>query len=186
MDFFTLISIAVALAIDAFAVALAVGAILDPLSERRWFRLGFHFGLFQGLMPIVGWAAGRTLQQWISAYNHWVAFLLLGFIGIRMILNALKEKDDEFIKDPTRGMTLVVLSVATSIDALAIGFSLALLGVSIWTPALVIGIVAAVLTVVGMMLGKKIGALWGTKAELVGGLVLCAIGIKILIEPLCY
>lgn len=185
MEILTLLGISIALAVDAFAVALTAGAVLDPLAERRWFRLGLHFGLFQALMPVLGWLAGLSVHQWISAYDHWIAFGLLGFVGGKMILEALRgEEEKAFVRDPTRGGTLVMLSVATSIDALAVGFSLAMLGVSIWIPALVIGVVAAVLTVAGMLLGRKIGALWGQRVEVAGGIVLCVIGTKILFEHL--
>ena len=185
MDLFTLLSLSVALAIDAFAVALAAGAVLDPFAERRWFRLGFHFGLFQALMPIIGWLAGRSIHHWISAYDHWVAFCLLVIIGGKMIYEALKTDEKKtFIRDPSRGWTLVILSIATSIDALAVGFSLALMDGSIWFASLVIGIVAAVLTVAGLILGRKIGSFWGPRAEIIGGVVLCLIGLKILLDHL--
>jgi len=182
MDWITLIGIAVALAMDAFAVALGAGMTLSPLSGRHLFRLGFHFGLFQALMPIVGWLAGLTIQSRIAAWDHWVAFGLLTFVGGKMIWEAFREEDEEKATDPTRGLTLVILSIATSIDALAVGLSLAMLGVSIWVPALVIGVVAAAFTVAGMLLGRRLGALWGRRVEIFGGLVLCGIGIKILIE----
>lgn len=185
METLTLFGLAIALGVDAFAVALASGAVLDPLLERRWFRLSFHFGLFQALMPILGWLAGHGIQQWIKAYDHWIAFGLLGFIGGRMVVEALRENDEEKpVRDSTRGGTMVMLSIATSIDALAVGFSLALLGISIWIPALVIGVVAALLTLTGMLLGRKIGALWGPRVEIAGGIVLCAIGLKILVDHL--
>lgn len=174
--------IALALAMDAFAVALAAGAVLNPLTRRHLFRLGFHFGLFQALMPIGGWLIGITVQKWISAYDHWIAFVLLAFVGGRMILEAFGEKDDTAVSDPTRGFTMVMLSVATSIDALAVGLSLAMLGVSVWRPATVIGIVAGVLTVSGMLMGRRLGDRWGKRVEVCGGLVLCIIGLKILFE----
>lgn len=187
MDFFTLLGLSIALGVDAFAVALAAGAVLDPLAERRWFRLGFHFGLFQAMMPILGWFAGRSLQQWINAYDHWVAFILLFLVGGKMIFEALTGDDKEtLIRDPSRGWTLVILSIATSIDALAVGFSIALLGGSIWFPAVIIGISATILTLTGALLGRKIGALWGPRAEIAGGIVLCGIGIKILLENLFF
>lgn len=182
MDFLTLLGIAVALAMDAFAVALGVGAALFPLTGGHLFRLGFHFGLFQALMPVCGWLAGLTVQRWIAAYDHWIAFALLAFVGGKMILEAFRDGGEKLRTDPTRGLTLLMLSVATSIDALAVGLSLAMLGVSIWIPAVVIGLVAGVLTVAGMLLGRRTGALWGKGAEVIGGLVLCAIGVKILIE----
>ncbi len=185
MDLFSLLALALALAMDAFAVALGTGVALKQLSGRHLFRLGFHFGLFQALMPIVGWLAGRTLQHWIAAYQHWVAFVLLAFVGGKMIWEAFaKVEDGSPAGDPTRGLTLVVLSIATSIDALAVGLSLAMLGVSIWLPALVIGLVAGVLTVAGMLLGRRVGTAWGPRVEILGGLVLLGIGVKILLEHL--
>lgn len=184
MDWITLFGIAIALAMDAFAVALATGMALNPLTGRHLFRLGFHFGLFQALMPVTGWLAGKSFQHLIADYDHWIAFALLAFVGGKMIREALAPADEEAATDPTRGMTMVMLSIATSIDALAVGLSLALLGVSIWTPALVIGLVAGVLTVCGMLLGRRVGAAWGKRVEIVGGIVLCLIGVKILIEHL--
>ncbi|MRR56034.1 MAG: manganese efflux pump [Deltaproteobacteria bacterium] len=182
MDWITIFGIALALAMDAFAVALAAGAVLQPLTRRHLFRLGFHFGLFQALMPIGGWLIGMSVQKWISAYDHWIAFVLLAFVGGRMILEAFDEKKEKAIIDPTRGLTMVMLSVATSIDALAVGLSLAMLGVSVWRPATVIGIVAGVLTVLGMLLGRRLGDNWGKRVEIIGGVVLCMIGLKILLE----
>ncbi|PLX94452.1 MAG: hypothetical protein C0621_05390, partial [Desulfuromonas sp.] len=119
----------------------------------------------------------------ISAYDHWIAFALLAFVGGKMIREACQNEDDEEkSSDPTRGMTLVLLSVATSIDALAVGLTLAMLQLAIWWPALIIGLVAGGLTIVGMLLGKRIGDRWGKPVEIAGGLILIAIGLKILIE----
>ncbi|UFS71485.1 manganese efflux pump MntP family protein [Geomonas sp. RF6] len=184
MDWISIFGIAVALAMDAFAVALAAGTVLDPLTGRHLFRFGFHFGLFQLLMPVIGWLAGLSIQQWISTYNHWIAFALLATVGGRMIWAALTEEEEEekAPTDPTRGLTMVMLAVATSIDALAVGLSLAMLKVAIWRPAVVIGLVAGVLTVIGMKLGRRLGEMWGKRVEVCGGLILCAIGVKILLE----
>lgn len=184
MDAITLIGLALALAMDAFAVALGTGAVLSRLTGRHLFRLGFHFGLFQALMPVIGWLAGQTVIRWVSAWDHWIAFGLLAFIGGRMIYEALSDEDKPDDRDPTRGLSLVLLSIATSIDALAVGFSLSVIGVSIWMPSLVIGLVAGVLTIAGMLLGGRIGDRWGTRVEIFGGLVLIAIGLKILVEHL--
>jgi len=161
MDWITILGIALALAMDAFAVALAAGTVINPITYRHLFRLGFHFGLFQSLMPIAGWLVGMTVQKWISSYDHWIAFLLLAVVGVRMILEAFDKDHDKAPSDPTRGLTMVMLSVATSIDALAVGLSLAMLGVSVWRPA-----------------ADK----WGQRVEICGGLVLCIIGLKILLE----
>ncbi len=181
MSNLTLFGIALALAMDAFAVALGTGAVLQRLTGRHIFRLSFHFGLFQGLMPVIGWLAGLTLVEWIAAWDHWIAFGLLAFVGGRMIREAFHEEKPA-ATDPTRGLTLVLLSVATSIDALAVGFSLSLLGVSIWLPAVVIGLVAGALTIIGMLLGDRIGSRWGSRVEIFGGIILVLIGLKILWE----
>jgi manganese efflux pump family protein len=186
MDAGTLIALAFALAMDAFAVATATGVLLGQVDFRQTFRLSWHFGLFQSLMPIIGWAAGSAVFQWISKFDHWIAFALLGWIGGRMIVNALlgDQEQKKNRKDPTRGGTMVMLSIAVSLDAFAVGLSMAALDVSIWTPVLVIGIVAGIMTVLGLHLGKTLGARTkiGSYAELVGGMVLIAIGAKILIE----
>ncbi len=182
MDWLTIFGIALALAMDAFAVALASGTIINPITGRHLFRLGFHFGLFQALMPIGGWLLGMTVQKWISAYDHWIAFALLAFVGGRMIREAFEKDEDRGASDPTRGLTMVMLSVATSIDAFAVGLTIAMLGVSVWFPAAVIGVVAGVLTVAGMLLGRRLGDQWGQRVEVCGGVVLCLIGLKILLE----
>ena len=185
MEPLTLILIAVALAMDAFAVSLAVGLKLKQVSWRQTFRLAYHFGLFQALMPIIGWLAGRTLVEWIAPVDHWIAFGLLTAIGGKMIYEAFTDDEEEVErKDPTKGASLVILSVATSIDALAVGLSIALLGVDIWYPAIVIGLVALGFTAAGLHLGKRLGALFGRRMEIVGGVILIAIGLRILIEHL--
>lgn len=183
MDGLTLFGIAVALAMDAFAVALAAGLTLPNLTGRHLFRFGFHFGLFQALMPICGWLAGNSLRQYIEVFDHWLAFLLLIAVGGKMIHDARAEaKAQKPANDPTRGVSLVMLSIATSVDALAIGLSLAVLGIKIWTPALVIGLTAGVLTLVGMLLGRRISSFWGPRVEVLGGLLLILIGVKIVLE----
>lgn len=184
MDALTLIGLALALAMDAFAVALGTGIVLQRLTGRHLFRLGFHFGLFQALMPITGWLAGQTVLRWVSAWDHWIAFGLLMLIGGHMIYAAFEEEEAARDRDPTRGMTMVMLSVATSIDALAVGFSLSILGLSIWLPALIIGLVAGAMTVIGMLIGDRVGLRWGTRVEILGGVVLIGIGCKILLEHL--
>ena len=185
MDAGTLIALAFALAMDAFAVAIATGVLLGKVNFRQTFRLSWHFGLFQSLMPIAGWGAGSAIFHWISRFDHWIAFALLGWIGGRMIVGAKgDEEGSKHRKDPTRGGTMVMLSIAVSIDAFAVGLSMAALDVAIWAPILVIGVVAGIMTVLGLYLGKTIGAKTklGAYAELLGGVVLLAIGAKILIE----
>jgi len=178
-----LITIAIALAMDAFAVSIATGVALKSVSPRQTFRMAWHFGLFQALMPILGWYLGGTVNLYIEAYDHWIAFGLLGYIGYKMIKEAF-EDEDEAKGDPTKGMTMVILSIATSIDALAVGLSLSMLGVSVWWPSLVIGIVALLFTAVGLHFGKTAAKAHrvGKYAELLGGTVLICIGFKILWE----
>jgi len=183
----TLFAIAVALAVDAFAVALAAGAGLPRLHWRHTFRLAWHFGFFQAAMTLLGWAGGLSVSGLIASVDHWLAFGLLALVGGRMSLGGLAAKDESRkAVDPTRGATLVVLSVATSIDALAVGLSLAVLRISAWQPSLVIGLVAALCTAAGLHLGRWAGAAsrLGARAEMVGGGVLIAIGAKILWEHL--
>ncbi len=185
MQLINISAIAVALAMDAFAVAVATGVCLQDVSFRQMFRLSWHFGLFQAMMPVIGWSAGLTVRSHIERFDHWIAFGLLALVGINMIKEAFShEKDNCERKDPTRGVSLVVLSVATSIDALAVGFSVSVLSISIWMPALVIGLVACGFTIFGLQIGKRIGSVTrlSTCAEAVGGVVLLAIGVNILHE----
>lgn len=185
MEPVNIILLAVALAMDAFAVSIAAGVALKSVSPRQTFRLAWHFGLFQAMMPVIGWSAGLTIRSRIEAYDHWIAFALLAFVAQGMLRSALKgEPDEADAKDPTRGMTMVLLSVATSIDALAVGLSLSMINISIWTPALIIGLVAGAFTTAGMHMGKVIGrvAAFSRWAEMAGGVVLLAIGVNVLIE----
>ena len=185
MSLVEIIAVAVALAMDAFAVSVAAGVSLRRVSARQTFRLSWHFGLFQALMPVVGWAAGMTVQSYIEAVDHWIAFGLLLIIGGRMVIAGIRDEDEKLGDgEPTKGWTMVMLSVATSIDALAVGLSLAMLRVSVWVPALVIGLVAGAFTAGGIHLGGFVGrklkvSRW---AALVGGLVQLGIGANILRE----
>ena len=169
---------------DAFAVAIGVGLTLPRLSFRAIFRLSFHFGFFQFLMPILGYLAGLTVQKWLAPFDHWLAWALLSLIGSKMIYESFRNDSAPTKTDPTRGLSLILLSVATSIDALAVGLSMAFLSAKIWLAAAIIGIVAAAMTIVGMFLGRRLGKLFSRKMELIGGLILIAIGIKIVIEHL--
>lgn len=186
MSFITILGIAVALAMDAFAVSIAVGISLKKVSARQTFRLSWHFGLFQAMMPIIGWWLGSAIRTVVEQYAPWIAFLLLAAVGTNMLREALQfdHDSDEPRKDSTKGLTMVMLSVATSIDALAVGFSMSMLQISIATPAVIIGIVAAVFTITGMHLGKKVASFkrLSTYAEVLGGLVLLGIGVNILRE----
>ncbi len=173
--------IALGLAMDAFAVSLAAGSSGRAPGKRAAFRLSFHFGLFQFLMPILGWFAGSTIAGYMASVDHWIAFGLLAFVGIRMIRGGLGADEDASYTDPSRGWTLVMLSIATSIEAFAIGLSIALLQVTIWYPSVIIGIVAAALSLLGLKLGKRLGLRFGKRMEIMGGLILVGIGVRIVI-----
>jgi len=169
---------------DAFAVSAAVSASLPRLTGRHVFRLAWHFGLFQAIMPIAGWFGGRALSSIIAPIDHWVAFGLLFLLGARMVKASFNGEDEKENDDPTRGWSLVILSIATSLDALAVGVSVGLLGFSIWVPAVVIGVVTIVMVLVATQLGRTAGHYLGKWAERAGGLVLMAIGIRILLVDL--
>jgi putative Mn2+ efflux pump MntP len=184
MDFPSILLIALGLAMDAFAVALGVGTTRKHMWFRPGFRLAFHFGLFQFLMPVIGWAVGTTVVRFIASYDHWVAFGLLAYVGGKMIKEAFGDGDHRNAADPTRKGMLVMLSVATSIDALAVGLSLAMLKIPILYPSIIIGVVTAAMTVMGLALGNRLGTQFGKRMELVGGLVLIGIGLRVLITHL--
>ncbi len=195
MTLLSLFALALALAMDAFTVAVATGIRLGSVTGPQAFRLAFHFGLFQFLMPLAGWLLGLTVRGFIEQWDHWVAFALLAFIGVNMLREAASRQDGAaeghrhsvaptHLADPTRGFSLLMLSVATSIDALAVGLSFSLLNMPVWFPAAVIGGVCCILTVLGLWLGQVLShaEILGHRAELAGGVVLLAIGFKILYE----
>lgn len=180
MENFDIIVIALGLAMDAAAVSLAAAAAGFAKDGRAIFRLAFHFGLFQFMMPVVGWFLGVGFVSYLKAVDHWIAFFLLIFVGGRMILSGLDSSQASMQKDPSRGMTMVMLSIATSIDALAIGLSLAMLEVSIWYPSGMIGLITGAVSLLAIFIGKRLGALFGKRMEIMGGLILIFIGSRIL------
>lgn len=185
LDLLTSLAIAFALAIDAFAVSVASGISLINVSKRQTFRLSFHFGLFQSLMTFLGWFGGVSVKPLIEDFDHWLAFCLLLFVGTKMIIDAIKKNEEEtFTKDPTKGLTMVILSIATSIDALAVGLSFSMLKMSVTLPIILIGIVATLMTIFGLFIGKTIGQTKtvGKYAQILGALVLYGIGLKVLFE----
>jgi putative Mn2+ efflux pump MntP len=169
---------------DAFAVCLGAATTQHIKGPRPVFRLAFHFGLFQALMPILGWLVGSTINQWIAPVDHWIAFALLAFVGVRMIRSGLDTEGESHSTDPSRGATLIMLSVATSIDAFAVGLSLAVLGVDIILPSVIIGLVAGGMSLLGIFLGGRLGKTFGKRMEVVGGLILIAIGARVVISHL--
>ena len=182
MSLITIIILAVGLGVDAFSVAIGIGAVNDKKSWSPVLRLAAAFGIFQFVMPIAGWLAGLTIVESIAAFDHWIAFALLALVGGKMIGEGLEQESNEKKADQTRGWPLLMLSIATSIDALAVGFSFSVLKNPILLPAVIIGIVCFLMTVTGMIFGKVLARIFGKKVEIFGGIVLIAIGIKILID----
>ena len=182
MSFITIIILAVGLGVDAFSVAIGIGASNDKKSWAPVLRLAAAFGIFQFIMPIIGWLAGLTVVEIIASFDHWIAFALLALVGGKMIREGFEKESYEEKADQTRGWPLLLLSIATSIDALAVGFSFSVLKNPILFPALIIGIICFVMTTVGMIFGKALAKIFGKKVEIFGGLVLIAIGVKILID----
>ena len=185
LDFLSLILIAIGLSMDCFAVALSGSIAMKGMSRFQVLRVSLSFGLFQAAMPVLGWVAGRVFLEFIQGIDHWLAFGLLAFIGGKMIwesFHAEKEREDK--TDFTRGLLLLTLSLATSIDSLAAGLSFAFLDVNIGWASLTIGVTAFLVTVIGLLLGRKVGEWVGKRAETVGGFILIGIGLRILLTHL--
>ena len=186
MGLVTIIIIAVGLAMDAFAVSIVSGAAYKQLKVRHVFRLALFFGGFQAFMPLIGSLAGLSIRKYIANYDHWVAFGLLAAIGSKMIYESFKIAGSEKNFDPSNTLTLLVLSVATSIDALVIGITLSFLKISIAAAVIIIGVITFVLSYLGVSIGRKFGHFFENKIEALGGLVLIGLGVKILFEHLLF
>ncbi len=199
MDIVSIILIAVGLSMDAFAVSVTNGIIIKDLKLGHALKIGLYFGIFQALMPLAGWLAGSQFKNYITSIDHWIAFGLLVFIGGKMVWEASGEEDKEAeteaemcevaistqgtaCENPLKMGRLLVLAVATSIDALAVGISFAFLNVSILWAAAVIGLITFAICFTGVFVGNKFGGLLKKKAEVIGGLILICIGLKILLE----
>jgi putative Mn2+ efflux pump MntP len=182
MDFATVLFIAVGLAMDAFAVSVARGLSAGRFKTGNALKMAVSFGSFQAFMPLLGWMGGLGLRNVISGVDHWVAFTLLGFIGCKMIYESVRLRVSEKEAKPLNVRVLLVLSVATSIDALAVGLSFAFLQTSITIPIIIIGTVTFILSFLGASFGSKLGRFFENKIEIAGGLILIGIGIKILVE----
>ena len=180
MSFLSILVIALGLGMDAFAVAIGVGASIRARSWGSTLRLSSYFGLFQFLMPVAGWFAGVSVADIIAGYDQWIAFGLLALVGGRMIIESYTGEAKVLTRDQTRGLTVIILSLATSIDALAVGFSFALLQMPVFYPSIIIGMLAFMMTMFGMLFGKKLGVIFGRRVGVFGGLLLIGIGAKIL------
>jgi putative Mn2+ efflux pump MntP len=180
----TIIVIALGLAMDAFAVSIVSGAAYKQLKIKHALRIALFFGGFQAIMPLIGYLAGLSIKTYIISYDHWVAFGLLSAVGGKMIYESFKIKTAEENLNPSNILILLVLSLATSIDALAIGITLSFLRVSLAAAVSIIGLVTFVLSYLGVFIGKRFGHFFENKIEAIGGLILIGLGLKILIEHL--
>ena len=176
----------VGLAMDAFAVSICKGLAMRKVNKKQAVVIALFFGGFQAIMPIVGWFLCKGFQNYIEAFDHWIAFALLAFIGVKMIIETLREKEDDVVieeMDPPLDMKeMLMLAIATSIDALAVGISLAALDRPIVESAAIIGVVTFVISIIGVYIGKFFGNRYKKRAELTGGIILVLIGVKILCE----
>ncbi len=198
MDIISVFVLALALAMDALSVSVTSGMILKRATPTASAKIGLFFGGFQFIMPCIGYFLASFFASFITVCDHWIAFVLLGFIGGKMIYEAISDSDEqEDIKNPLDNKLLTMLAIATSIDALAVGITFATVGMQVFTgaglmslslimSAGIIGIVAFVLSAAGVYLGARCGNLFGNKAEIIGGIVLIGIGLKILIEHLFF
>ena len=180
MNLLEIIALAVALGCDAFAVGLGVGTRWH--GGRQMFRLSFHFGFFQFAMPILGWLVGRKAMGLTRQGAPWLAFFVLLFLGVKMIREGLSGKcDNTAASDPTRGLSLVMLSVATSLDALGVGFGLGLVRTDIIFSAVIIGLIAAGMTLAAMQMGRRLSSRFGRGMDMAGGVILVLLAIKIIL-----
>lgn len=190
VSFIEIFLIAIGLAMDAFAVSISNGIVLKKIEFKHALKFGLFFGIFQFIMPVIGWLCAKNFREAIESFDHWIAFILLLIIGGKMFLESFKDENENISdnKNILSFYNMTVLALATSIDALAVGVSFAFLnsekGLNIWQASLIIGIVAFVISYTGVYLGRKIGEFMQKNAERAGGIILIGIGVKILAEHL--
>ncbi|MDZ7738210.1 MAG: manganese efflux pump MntP family protein [Bacteroidales bacterium] len=182
MEFLTVLIIAVGLSFDSFAVSLGCGAAESEISFKRALKVAVILALFQGLFPVVGFYMGYFILDYVEHLDHWIAFGLLSFLGVRMILEGAKNGIDGEKKDLLNNATIVTMGISTSIDAMAVGISFAFLFDQIWFEALVIGVITFIASMIAIKIGKYAGPRLGSRVEISGGILLIAIGLKILLE----
>ena len=183
MEIFEVLLISLGLAMDAFAVSVCKGLSMEKMNWKKAIIIGLYFGIFQASMPVLGYFLGTTFEQFITNIDHWIAFVLLSAIGGNMIKESF-DQESENCNDNVDVKTMVILAIATSIDALAVGITFACLRINIVLPVISIGIITFILSVIGVKIGNKFGDKYENKAEFIGGLILILLGIKILLEHL--
>ena len=186
--FIELFLLGIGLAMDAFAVSVCKGLGMRRLNKKQTLIIGLYFGGFQALMPLIGWLLGSQFQKYITSIDHWIAFILLGFIGGKMMIEAIREWNEEETVDvidaPLDHKNMLVLAVATSIDALAVGITFAFLDTPIIEAITIIGITTMIISIIGVVVGNFFGSRYKSKAEFIGGMILVLLGLKILLEHL--
>lgn len=184
MTIIEIILIAIGLSMDAFAVAIIKGLSMPKMSYKKAMIIAFYFGIFQGIMPLIGYFLGTAFYDLVESIDHWIAFILLAVIGINMIRESFQDDNDN-INDKTDFKTMILLAIATSIDALAVGISLAMVrNINIFVVVTIIAIITFTLSLIGVKIGNLFGDKFNNKAELIGGCILIIIGLKILLEHL--
>jgi len=184
MSILTIILIAIGLTFDTFAVSVSTGITVNQIKFWQAVRVSIILAIFQAMMPLLGWFGALQIKNHIIRFDHWIAAGLLWIIGAKMIWEALFHKKDEEQKNPLKTMVIVTMAIATSIDALAVGVSFGFLEVNMYITTIIIGFTTFLVAMIGMLLGKKAGYLLGKRSEIIGGIILIIIGIKILYEHL--
>ena len=182
MDFITVVAVALGLSFDTFAVSLSYGVVQYKILFWQAVRIAIVLALFQAGLLVIGYFLGSVVSDFFKAADHWVALALLSFLGIRMVVEGIKRKTDEEVRDYTKASTLLTVAVGTSIDAFAVGISFALLNIIIWISGVIIGVVTFLASMTAIRIGKSAGKRLGQKVEIIGGIILLAIGIKIFLE----
>lgn len=182
MSILSVMLIALSLTFDTFAVSVTAGLVENKIKLWQAVKIALIFAFLQAIFPVIGWVLGVQISSFVNAYQHWVAFVLLLIIGSKMVFDALKNEEQKKTLDIFDIKVVFILGMATSIDALFIGLSFAFVDVNIWLAAFLIGFFTYFVAMIGMLIGKKAGHLFGQKAEIIGGLVLVTIGVKILLE----
>ncbi len=184
MDFITIFLIAIGLSFDTFAVSVTTGLTISHIRFWQGIRIAIILAFFQALMPFIGWLIGKQVENLISNYDHWIAFGLLSILGIKMIYESFSKDEENKKFNPLIIWVVIGMAVATSIDALVVGVSFAFIEINIYWSLLIIGFVTFLVSMIGMLLGKKVGSKLGKRMEIIGGIILIGIGLKILLSHL--
>lgn len=184
MEILEIMLLGISLAMDAFAVSICKGLSMEKINWKKGITIGLYFGIFQALMPVIGYFLGSAFESFVTSIDHWIAFVLLFFIGGNMIKEAFSEDEKENCNDNVDFKTMIILAIATSIDALAVGITFAFLNVNLLLAVSIIGLTTFIISLIGVKIGNKFGNKYEKKAQITGGIILLLIGTKILLEHL--